>query len=218
MTCAGMGRCGGSSSLRPLVLIGLLPVASYALAAAAGAKATPPRPPLLSRLHDNGLLELRLNRPEKLNALDGPLVQLLEQQFARARRDEQILGVMLTGSGRAFCAGGDIAKVHSYAQDSVAKAEAFLELECALASCLCSCPPLSSPLRTNLDDACTPAASVLLLRRRAARSPSLETCKHSYVVRMQSQPSDFPGAGMAQCSRFTPCPSSSQSSFLSTAL
>lgn len=51
-----------------------------------------------------------LNRPEKLNALDLPLLAELEQAFAAIDREPQVRCAILTGAGeKAFCAGGDIA-------------------------------------------------------------------------------------------------------------
>lgn len=51
---------------------------------------------------------LTLNRPEKLNALSG---ELLEQSIATLKdwgRDPAIGAIVITGAGRAFCAGGDV--------------------------------------------------------------------------------------------------------------
>ncbi|WP_175459804.1 enoyl-CoA hydratase/isomerase family protein [Natronorubrum sediminis] len=52
------------------------------------------------------LLEVRLNRPDKLNALNPEMVQGLHDAFTRVS-DERGLGVVITGSGRVTCAGMD---------------------------------------------------------------------------------------------------------------
>ena len=64
--------------------------------------------PLLVTTHANSVLELRLNRPSKLNSLTGELVDLLAEQVARAAADDGISAVLLSAEGKAFCAGGDI--------------------------------------------------------------------------------------------------------------
>lgn len=56
---------------------------------------------------DGGVLRLTLNRPEKRNALSPELVKALRDALARARGDETVRSVLLTGAGQAFCAGGD---------------------------------------------------------------------------------------------------------------
>ncbi|RKE39143.1 2-(1,2-epoxy-1,2-dihydrophenyl)acetyl-CoA isomerase [Paraburkholderia sp. BL23I1N1] len=49
-----------------------------------------------------------LNRPEKLNALTPDMLTMLMAHLDRIERDPEIRAVILTGAGRAFCAGADI--------------------------------------------------------------------------------------------------------------
>ena len=58
--------------------------------------------------HDGTVLRIRLDRPEKLNAVETPMLDELCAQFARAADDETVRAVLLTGAGRAFCSGGDL--------------------------------------------------------------------------------------------------------------
>jgi len=51
---------------------------------------------------------LRLNRSEDLNPLDWDTVRALERRLAEADRDESVRLVLVTGTGRAFSAGGDL--------------------------------------------------------------------------------------------------------------
>lgn len=51
---------------------------------------------------------LRLNRPEKLNAITPDMLQLLLVHLERVENDPEIRALVLTGAGRAFCAGADI--------------------------------------------------------------------------------------------------------------
>ena len=55
-----------------------------------------------------GLAVITLARPEKLNALDGEMVALLGQYADAIDADRSVRAVILTGEGKAFCAGGDI--------------------------------------------------------------------------------------------------------------
>lgn len=49
-----------------------------------------------------------LNRPERLNALDPDMASLLVDHLQALAYDETVTAVVITGSGRAFCAGGDL--------------------------------------------------------------------------------------------------------------
>ena len=64
--------------------------------------------PVLSALAD-GVLTLTLNRPQRLNAMNNALIEAMNRALARARDDAAIRAVLLTGSGRGFCAGADLA-------------------------------------------------------------------------------------------------------------
>lgn len=55
------------------------------------------------------LLVLTLNRPDKLNALNRPMQTALQTAFASASVDPGIRAILITGAGRAFCSGADLA-------------------------------------------------------------------------------------------------------------
>ena len=57
---------------------------------------------------DDGVATITLNRPESLNALNGTLLAELPQACESAAADGDVRAVVLTGSGRLFCAGGDL--------------------------------------------------------------------------------------------------------------
>jgi len=67
-------------------------------------------PPVLTR-RNGSVLELSLNRPERLNAVSRALYELLATELDAAAADRDIRCVILTGEGRAFCAGADL-KAH----------------------------------------------------------------------------------------------------------
>jgi enoyl-CoA hydratase len=51
---------------------------------------------------------ITLNRPERLNAINGGLLRDFIEQLETARKDKEAISVILTGAGRAFCAGEDL--------------------------------------------------------------------------------------------------------------
>ncbi len=67
------------------------------------------------------VLILTLNRPETLNAVDAALHRELSEVFTFAAKDKDSDIVILTGAGRAFCAGGDVA----WMQDAIDDPESF---------------------------------------------------------------------------------------------
>ncbi|MGO4331493.1 MULTISPECIES: crotonase/enoyl-CoA hydratase family protein [unclassified Cupriavidus] len=57
---------------------------------------------------DNGVAEVRLNRPDKMNALDPAMFDALIETGERLMREPDLRAVVLSGEGRAFCAGLDM--------------------------------------------------------------------------------------------------------------
>ena len=51
---------------------------------------------------------ITLNRPDQLNAITGRMQVELKHALAAAEADEAVVGIVLTGAGRGFCAGADI--------------------------------------------------------------------------------------------------------------
>lgn len=61
----------------------------------------------------DGVAILRLNRPAAFNALDTGLFEDLVQALEVCAVDEEVKVIVITGEGKAFCAGGDVAMFHS---------------------------------------------------------------------------------------------------------
>ena len=57
---------------------------------------------------ENHVATITLNRPKSLNSMNDKLIDGLHEALDRAEQDEEIRCVVLTGSGKAFCAGGDL--------------------------------------------------------------------------------------------------------------
>jgi len=57
---------------------------------------------------DDGILRLTLNRPDRLNAFTVTMCEELIDAYGRASRDDDVRAIVVTGEGRAFCAGMDL--------------------------------------------------------------------------------------------------------------
>jgi enoyl-CoA hydratase/carnithine racemase len=57
---------------------------------------------------DGPIATLTLNRPERLNAISGPMLAALSERLIEANLDRDVRVVILTGAGRGFCAGLDL--------------------------------------------------------------------------------------------------------------
>lgn len=57
---------------------------------------------------NNRIAEIALNRPEKRNALNDILIQELTEAFSSANKNPNVKVVILSGSGKVFCAGADL--------------------------------------------------------------------------------------------------------------
>jgi len=57
---------------------------------------------------DGRVATITLNRPERMNTMGDDLPERALEAFQRAADDDDIWAVILTGAGRAFCAGGDL--------------------------------------------------------------------------------------------------------------
>lgn len=54
---------------------------------------------------------IRLNRPEKMNAMNGTMQAELMEAIKRTKRDEKFRCLVITGEGRAFCSGADLTEM-----------------------------------------------------------------------------------------------------------
>ena len=75
-----------------------------------GTGAQEPYETLLWEVSDDGILTLTLHRPEALNAFTVTMARELEDAFRRVNGDDAVAAVVVTGAGRAFCAGMDLSR------------------------------------------------------------------------------------------------------------
>lgn len=64
----------------------------------------------LTTANDAGVLTLTLNRPEQMNAFTVEMADELVDVFTRASDDDAVRAIVVTGAGKAFCAGMDLSK------------------------------------------------------------------------------------------------------------
>ena len=60
---------------------------------------------------DDRTAVITLNRPDRLNALSPEMIAELREAYAAAEADEAVWTLVVTGNGRAFCAGADVTEI-----------------------------------------------------------------------------------------------------------
>lgn len=73
--------------------------------------------PVLTQRHKN-IREIALNRPEAYNALNLDMMKMLGETLASAATDDSVKGILLTGTGKAFCSGGDLKWVSQHSDNA----------------------------------------------------------------------------------------------------
>lgn len=81
----------------------------------------PTTAPVVLEERSGSVTILRLNRPEKLNALNPEMGRALVHGLLRAGDDKHVRAVVVTGAGRAFCAGGDLDLLRDVRQRKAAR-------------------------------------------------------------------------------------------------
>lgn len=76
---------------------------------------------------EDGIATITLNRPQRMNALNEQLIAELVQVTDEVGRDDAVKAVVLTGAGRAFCAGGDVHDLPLFYMTDAAEIRGFLK-------------------------------------------------------------------------------------------
>src|ERR1700754_2318638 len=69
--------------------------------------------PVLYEVRDSGVAVLTLNRPDRMNGWGGGLAAKFYTLLDRADADPDVRAIVVTGAGRAFCAGADMGDLSS---------------------------------------------------------------------------------------------------------
>ncbi len=72
---------------------------------------------------------IMLNRPDRLNATTPQMMQELRHALAVAERNEEVVGIVITGAGRGFCAGADMADLQDIQHSGQITPETGADLE-----------------------------------------------------------------------------------------
>jgi len=75
----------------------------------------------------SGVATIRLNDPDSMNALSAPIAAELERIIADLADDKSVRALILTGTGRAFCAGGDVQSFYDNRDDPADVMQAVLD-------------------------------------------------------------------------------------------
>jgi enoyl-CoA hydratase/carnithine racemase len=106
----------------------------------------------------DGVLTLTLHRPDQRNAIDPVLRDALAAAIDRAATDASVRGVVLTGAGGAFCAGGDLARF-----DDLHDPRAYRHVSHRLTDLVESLERLEKPVVAAVDGVVTGAGLALAL-------------------------------------------------------
>lgn len=114
--------------------------------------------PLVLEQRDDGLCWITLNRPERMNAVVPELYETLFTHVFAAAQDREVRCVILTGAGRAFCAGRDLkappAAPASSAADWLERRQDYLSRHVRIAQMLHEMP---KPTIAMINGACAGA-------------------------------------------------------------
>jgi 2-(1,2-epoxy-1,2-dihydrophenyl)acetyl-CoA isomerase len=98
---------------------------------------------LVLEQRSGAVVTLRLNRPEKLNPFNPDMCGALVHALLRAGDDRSVRAVVVTGEGRGFCAGGDLAYIRdARSRKSVSDLQELLKLGKELCLAIATMPKL----------------------------------------------------------------------------
>ena len=112
---------------------------------------------LLERHDTNAIAHLKMNAPEKLNALSEEMLSALQSQFDSLQNDRHIRAVILSGAGKAFCAGHDLKEMTAGRQAEDGGKAYFIELFQKCARMMTSIQKLPQPVIAQVHGIATAA-------------------------------------------------------------
>jgi 2-(1,2-epoxy-1,2-dihydrophenyl)acetyl-CoA isomerase len=130
---------------------------------------------------EHGILTIRLNRPRVLNAIDLAMAEQLSEHLHQASNNPAIRAVVITGAGRAFCAGGDLKFAHQANPDR--PGNSFLALTAILHDCVETIRTMNKPVIAAINGPAVGAGLFLALAcdfRVMARPAYLKQSNTSY--------------------------------------
>lgn len=128
---------------------------------------------------DSGIVTITLNRPDKLNALVGHMRRDLAEALEQAGSDRQVRVVVLTGAGRAFCAGGDLERAAELMEQG--DSEEFARLLGAARRVVTAIRNMTKPVLASVNGAAAGAGCNLALACDLRIAVSSATFTQSFV-------------------------------------
>src|SRR5207253_10504539 len=128
---------------------------------------------------DSGIVTITLNRPERLNALVGHMRRDLAEALEEAGSDPDVRVVLMTGAGRAFCAGGDVHFMAELVERG--DAEEFARLLGAARRVILAIRQMSKPVIASISGPASGAGFNLALACDLRIASSTATFSQSFV-------------------------------------
>src|SRR5690625_4805817 len=75
---------------------------------------------------EDGIATIRLNRPERYNAFTHEMLQAWAKALRTCRDQDDIRVIVLTGTGKGFCSGGDVSNMKNRSEESAYQRRSFL--------------------------------------------------------------------------------------------
>jgi enoyl-CoA hydratase/carnithine racemase len=117
---------------------------------------------LLERCDTDGVAHLHMNAPERLNALSDDMLAALQGQIDALREDREIRVVVLSGAGKAFCAGHDLKEMQAARQAEDDGRAYFADLFTRCASVMSGITRLPQPVIAQVHGIATAAGCQLV--------------------------------------------------------
>ena len=117
---------------------------------------------LLERTDADGIAHLNLNAPEKLNALSEAMLDALQGHFDALQGDRSVRAVIISGSGKAFCAGHDLKEMTAGRQAEDGGKAYFKNLFDKCARMMTSIPKMPQPVIAQVHGIATAAGCQLV--------------------------------------------------------
>lgn len=117
---------------------------------------------ILERNDTGAVAQLKLNAPDRLNALSDEMLAALQTEFDALREDTSIRAVILSGAGKAFCAGHDLKQMTAGRQSEDAGKAYFQDLFARCAKMMMSIQALPQPVIAQVHGIATAAGCQLV--------------------------------------------------------
>ena len=134
---------------------------------------------LITVAEDDRIVTITLNRPERLNALVGHMRRDLAEALEEAGSDPDVRVVLITGAGRAFCAGGDVHFMAELVERG--DAEEFARLLGAARRVILAIRQMSKPVIASISGPASGAGFNLALACDLRIASSTATFSQSFV-------------------------------------